>query len=327
MINSLYIKNGTPGETGIDPERFALALGDPQALLWVDMEGEAPQVCEPILREIFKFHPLAINDALHQTHIPKLDNWETYLFIALNAVVYHQEEGSLEIMELDVFLGDNYIITHHDLPIPALKRAWNSVGHDLRYSGQGADHLLYKLTDELTVDYMQAVDELDEGIEWVEVKVFSQPTPEIVQKLFALKRATLLMRRSLSPMREVLNKLARDDYTIIDSRDQVYFRDVYDHLVRLYDIIEGLRDLVGGALDTYLSVINNRMNDIMKTLTVITTLFMPISFIVGFFGMNFFLPVTPVSEFMEMPVFIIMLSLIVLLPLGMLLWIRRRGWM
>ena len=327
MINSLYIKNGTPGETGIDPDRFALALGDPQALLWVDMEGEAPQVCEPILREIFKFHPLAINDALYQTHVSKLDNWDSYLFIALNAIFYHQEEGSLDTIELDVFLGDNYIITHHDLPIPALKRAWNSVGHDLRHSGQGADHWLYKLTDELTVDYMQTVDELDEGIEWVEDQVFSQPTPEIIQKLFDLKRATLLMRRSLSPMREVLNKLARDDYSVIDSRDQVYFRDVYDHLVRLYDIVEGLRDMVGGALDTYLSVINNRMNEIMKTLTVITTLFMPLSFITGFFGMNFFMADPPISVFTETTAFIIMLGLIIFVPLGMYSWIRRRGWM
>ena len=134
------------------------------------------------------------------------------------------------------------------------------------------------------------------------------------------------MRRIVSPQREVLNKLARDDYLVIDAEGRVYFLDVYDHLVRLYDINEGLRDLIGGALDTYLSVINNRMNDVMKTLTIITTLFMPISFLVGFFGMNFFQPFTRLDAWTSNPAFILTLAVVVLMPFGMFLWIRRRGW-
>jgi magnesium transporter len=132
----------------------------------------------------------------------------------------------------------------------------------------------------------------------------------------------------LSPLREVLNKLARDDYDVIDAKDRVYFRDVYDHLVRLHDISESLRDLVGGVLDTYLSVINNRMNEIMKTLTLITTLFMPITFVTGFFGMNFFQPVsTELSRWTSNPAFIVMLTIVIVTPMGMFLWMRRRNWM
>src|SRR4030043_2330715 len=140
---------------------------------------------------------------------------------------------------------------------------------------------------------MQVVEALDEEIEIVEDEVFGKPTAEMVQRIFTLKRATLHLRRVLSPLREVLNKLARDDYAVIDAKDRVHFRDVYDHMVRLHDISESLRDLVGGVLDTYLSVITNRMNEIMKTLTIITTLFMPISFVTGFFGMNFFFLAAP----------------------------------
>ena len=157
--------------------------------------------------------------------------------------------------------------------------------------------------------------------------MLGKPPADIVQRIFTLKRATLHLRRVLSPLREVLNKLARDDYDVIDAKDRVYFRDVYDHLVRLHDISESLRDLVGGVLDTYLSVINNRMNEIMKTLTLITTLFMPIAFVTGFFGMNFFQPIADqllpwTSNFS----FIVVLLIILGTPLGMFLWMRRRKW-
>jgi magnesium transporter len=137
----------------------------------------------------------------------------------------------------------------------------------------------------------------------------------------------LSLRRIIGPQREVLNKLARDDYGVIDQHDQVYFRDVYDHLVRLYDITESIRDLVSGTLDTYLSVINNRMNEIMKTLTIITTLFMPISFLTGFFGMNFFEPVARLYGWTSPLAFIITLAILITVPWGMFYYIRHRKWM
>jgi magnesium transporter len=145
--------------------------------------------------------------------------------------------------------------------------------------------------------------------------------------IFSAKRAVLHLRRIIGPQREVMNKLARDDYRVIDSKARVYFRDVYDHLVRLHDITESIRDLVGGTLDSYLSVINNRMNEIMKTLTLITTLFMPLSFITSFFGMNFFVPSAPLTSWVTKQVFMVALLFLVLMPVGMFFWIRRRGWM
>src|SRR4030065_584150 len=175
---------------------------------------------------------------------------------------------------------------------------------------------------------MQVVESWDEEIEIVEDEVIGRPSAEMVQRIFILKRATLHLRRVLSPLREVLNKLARDDYAVIDAKDRVYFRDVYDHLVRLHDISESLRDLVGGVLDTYLSVINNRMNEVMKTLTLITTLFMPISFVVGFFGMNFLQPVSSqLIPWTDNTAFMLTLAIIVVAPVGMFFWMRQRHWM
>ncbi len=328
MLRALYYDGTGDMLVEITPSSFSEALNNNSGVLWVDFGGEDPDPSEEILLNTFQFHPLAVDDALHETHVPKVDDWEKYLYIAMHAISFTSGEEDIEAIELDVFLGDNYIVTHHDLPIHALNRVWDACLRDARYFKRGADHVMYKLTDELIVDYMEVVETLDEEIELVEDEVIGKPTNEMVQKIFTLKRATLHLRRVLSPLREVLNKLARDDYAVIDARDRVYFRDVYDHLVRLHDISESLRDLVGGVLDTYLSVINNRMNEIMKTLTLITTLFMPISFVAGFFGMNFFQPVARVLiPWTGNPAFILMLIVVIATPVSMFLWMRRRKWM
>ncbi len=328
MLRAIYYNGNGDQLTEISSEGFADALKNQSGVLWVDFGGEEPEPTEEILLQTFKFHPLAVDDALHETHVPKVDDWEQYLYIAMHAISFTSGEEDIEGIELDIFLGENYIVTHHDLPIQALNRVWDASTRDVRYFKRGADHVLYKLTDELIVDYMQVVETLDEEIERVEDQVMGRPNNEIVQRIFILKRATLHLRRILSPLREVLNKLARDDYGVIDAKDRVYFRDVYDHLVRLHDISESLRDLVGGVLDTYLSVINNRMNEIMKTLTLITTLFMPISFVAGFFGMNFFQPISkPLITWTTTPAFIVMMVIVLGTPLGMFWWMRRRKWM
>jgi magnesium transporter len=186
---------------------------------------------------------------------------------------------------------------------------------------------MYRLTDEIVASYMPAVEELDAEIDRAEDELFERPTTSTLEHIFHLKRAALHLRRIVGPQREVLNKLARDDYPVIDDQARVYFRDVYDHLVRLHDISESLRDLVSGTLDTYLSVVNNRMNEIMKTLTLITTLFMPISFVVGFFGMNFFQPVSDdLIVWTTNPAFYVAAAILLVMPLGMWMWMRRRGW-
>lgn len=295
--------------------------------LWVDIQGEEPQACEPLLRQVFGFDALAVDDALTETHVPKVDDWERYLYIVLHDISYARSAGEIEISELDVFLGKNFLVTYHEFPISGLEKAWNTCIKDARHVRLGADHFLYRVSDEIVNDFLLAVDAMDEDLEDLQDSIFRNSEPRILQKIFALKRSSLHLRRSLSPLREVFNKLARDDFQQIDGRDQMYFRDIYDHLVRLHDISESLRDLAGGVLDTYLSVINNRMNEIMKTLTIITSFFMPISFVAGFFGMNFFMADPPVSSFTSMPVFLLVLIVVVATPVGMMYWMKRRKWL
>ena len=328
MIRSLYRTQDGHIHTDLRPSELAAALQDTDGLLWVDLAGEPPEACEPILHEVFGFHPLAVDDALQESHVPKVDDWGQYLYLVLHAVVFDQQDDEpMDTLELDMFVGKSYLVTYQARPIAAVGRVWTACQRDERHLQKGVGHLLYELADELVADYMPVVEEMDEAIDRIEDQIFDNPGPPLLAGIFTLKRALLHLRRIIAPQREVLNKLARGDYAVIDTKDRVFFRDVYDHLVRLYDITESLRDLVGGALETYLSVVSNRMNEVMKTLTVITTLFMPISFLAGFFGMNFFQPVAPLDAWTDHPAFVLMMVAVVLVPVGMYLWMRKRAWM
>jgi magnesium transporter len=328
VIRSLYRREDGQIRTALGSEELTAALQDTDGLLWVDMAEEPPSVCEPILHEIFGFHPLAVDDALRESHVPKVDDWGPYLYLVLHAVVFDQQDDEpLHTQELDVFLGQRYLVTYQARPIAAVDRTWESCQRDERHLARGVGRLLYRLVDELVADYMPVVEEMDAAIDHIEDRVFDDPARALLERIFSLKRALLHLRRVVAPQREVLNKLARGDYAVIDVEDRVFFRDVYDHLVRLHDITESLRDLVGGALETYLSVVNNRMNDVMKTLTVITTLFMPLSFVVGFFGMNFFQPVISLEAWTGRMAFGLTLAATVVIPVGMYFWMRRRAWL
>jgi magnesium transporter len=327
MIRSLYFLPGVSLQKDLAPETFQELIRNPQAVLWVDFISEPPETSLPILQD-FKFHPLAIDDALQETHVPRLDDWGEYLYIVFNYMdVKKNGEGwESHVDELDIFLGRNYIVTHHDEPITAIEDTWISCDRDPRALQEGADHLLYKIADYLIAEYMPLVEKIDDAIDKIEDQVFDRPSPRTLEQLFTLKRVLLAMRRIVLPQREVMNKLARDDFQVVDPKDRIFFRDLYDHLVRLHDLNESLRDLVGGVLDTYLSVVNNRMNEIMKTLTGITVLFMPLTFLTGFFGMNFFEPLGLMKEWTSSPVFYLVLAVTVLLPVVMYLWMRRRTW-
>lgn len=327
MIRSLYRTQDGHIRTDLSPAEFATALRDVHGLLWVDFSCESSDVCEPILRQTFGFHPLAVDDALEETHVPKVDDWGQYLYLTLHAVTFDQQkDGPLDTLELDAFLGPNYLVIYRAQPIASVDRVWAACQRDDRHLQKGAVHLLYELGDEMIADYMPVIEQIDDAIDQIEDEIFNDPAPTLLQQLFILKRALLRLRRIVAPQREVLNRLARGDYGLIAEEQCFFFRDLYDHLVRLHDITESLRDLVGSALDTYLSVVNNRMNDVMKVLTIITTLFMPLSFLTGFFGMNFFQPTTPLDGWTSGLAFGLALAAMVLVPVAMHMWMRRRAW-
>lgn len=322
MIRTMY-RSGKGGFTiDVPATHWRVALRDADGLLWVDMQDEPAEKIEPLLRDIFNFHPLAIDDAVRETHVPKIDNWGEYVYAVLHGIQYDAKEIKLGVLELDVFLGRNFLVSHHKQPLDIVNRVWSSACTDQRRLERGPDFLLYDLLDLLSAEYMPVIDSIDDTIDHIEDEVFDNPTRHTLNTIFAIKRVALQMRRIIGPQREVLNRLARDDYAMIDPKDRVYYRDVYDHLVRLADINESLRDLIGGALDTYLSVTSNRTNEIMKVLTIISALFMPLAFLTGFFGMNF-----TTIPFDSPWLLVGALGTMVATPVVMYVLFKRRGWM
>jgi magnesium transporter len=314
-------------DRSLGPQDITAALADPEGLIWVDFFDEPDESCERTLRDVFHFHPLAIDDALRESHVPKVDDWGTWLYLVLHAVDFQPTaDPQLASRELDIFVGANFIVTHRDLAIGPLDRVWDACPADERMMGRGAARLLYHIVDEIVAGHMPVVDTIDEEMERIEELILSNGGRATLPEILRIKRSLLHLRRIVAPQRETLNRLARDEFTAIPPADRVYFRDVYDHLVRLYDIAEGLRDLASGSLDTYLSVINNRMNEVMKTFTLITTLFMPITFLTGFFGMNFFTASNPPAAWTGRAVFWVICALIAVVPFLMFLWLKRRRW-
>lgn len=328
MIRILHCTKGGNCRTEIPVAELSALLQQRQGILWVDMAGEPVAACDVLLRETFGFHPLAVNDALSEVNVPKLDDWQEYLYIVLHGITYDEtRESPLNLPELDIFLGKGYIVTYHQRPLAVLEGVWGACQRNPRLLKGGADHLLYLLADELVQDHLTAVARMQETLDDLEDQIFDKPAPATLEQVFRLKRALLQLRRIIAPQREVFNKLARDDYPMIDPKDRVYFRDVYDHILQLYDLMEGLRDLVSGAFDTYLSEVNNRMNNVMKTLTVVTTLFMPLTFITGFFGMNFFAVDHPTPFWVSGLMLVVAISAMLLIPILMYWWVQRRGWL
>ncbi len=278
-------RNGS-GEISVDwpLDRIAEALADEKGTLWVDVldPGSADnRGVEAMLRDTFHFHPLAIEDALKDTHVPKVDDWGT---LSLHRLHVHRlrprDRRAVRLHELDIFLGPNFLVTYHNEPLEVIETTRKNIERDLENRlRRGPDYLLYHVLDMAVTAYLPAIEHLDEAIDDAQDEVFGNPTPATLHSIFRIKRAAARLHRMIGPMREVLNRLARDPYPMVREQHRVYFRDVYDHLVRLHDISESLRDLVAGALDTYLSVSANRTNEIMKALTVVTVMFLPLTFL------------------------------------------------
>ncbi len=313
-------------------EKLPEALGDLAGTIWIDIEDlEAANNVgvETMLREIFQFHPLAIEDALKDTHVPKVDDWGKYLYIVVDTLDFHPETDEIRLHELDLFLGSNYLVSYHNEPTEVLERHRRNIEREpegrLKF---GPAHLLYRLLDEVVAEFLPAIEHLDNEIDDAQDEVFHIPTQKTLRKIFHVKRNALHLHRVVIPMREVLNRLARDPYVQVHTDHRIYFRDVYDHLVRIHDIIESLRDLISSALDTYLSVVSNRTNDIMKALTLVNVMFLPMSFVAGFFGMNFFgdtlMFVTPILP--KAVLFWLACTVMIGTPIGMAFMAWRRRW-
>lgn len=325
-VRAIYQRPGMESPKPIAQEHLAEAARERKGFLWVDIQGEASELVEPLLEDTFGFHLLAIEDALQHSHTPKIDAWDDYLYIVLHAVVADSSASLESTLEVDVFAGSRYVVTYQATATAAVERVWNMAAQSKMLLAKGPAHVLYRIIDEAEADFAPLFDAIDERISRIETEVFDNPTQELLADIFRLKRSILGLRRIMAPQREVIGKLARGGYDRFSPEEQMYFHDVYDHMVQLGDTLENLRDIVNGTLEIHLSAVSNRLNDVLKTLTIITTLFMPLTFIVGFFGMNFFQATREFLPWTGTVVFVLAIILMLATPLLMYTWIRRKGW-
>lgn len=271
----------------LPPEALADALARQEGALWVDMTGPTADD-QRVLAEVFRFHPLAIEDTLKQAQRPKLEEYDGYFFMSLHAVRPPGQRGiSVTLQEIDLFGASRYVVTVHPHPVPALEEARARLGKAAGSQRAYADHILYTIVDSAVDTYFPIIDRLDASLDRLEDHLFRRPTPRALEQLLHIKRALLHLRRVGTPLRDMFNVLTRHDSGLIRPQTLVYYRDVYDHLLRITDLIDTHRDLLTGAMEIYLTVISNRLNEVMKVLTVVTALLGAGAVITGFYGMNF----------------------------------------
>jgi magnesium transporter len=307
-------------ETGEDLSTLAEALRDPRVLLWVDAEGESPDALESLARH-FSLHPVTVEDFIHRNQRPKIEEFDRYVFLVIH-VLRAIRGDELETDELHVALMQNWLLTVHERPLEAVKRVFDRCLADPRPLQHGASFLLYLLSDAVVDGCVPVLDALGDEIDALEDAVVTAPARARMHRIFEVKRVVVQLRKIVSPQREVYNALSRRDYPYIEPQTAVYFRDVHDHLVRAFEVIDSYRDLVANTLEAYLAAISNRLGQVMKQLAIIATIFMPLSFLAGFFGMNF----TGIP-FNRPWLLGLVLATMVGLPVVMLLFFARRGWL
>jgi magnesium transporter len=293
---SAYIKFAD-GSTSTDASDASLlrAIRDPKAIFWVDMDKPTDEEYA-LLDDVFGFHPLAIEDSIQYSQRPKIESYnhvgdacrQGYFYMVIHGPDLGSFREKLRTKELDIFMSERYLVTIHEEQLASvsemLTRAERAPGAVL---DPGIDLLLYNILDRLVDNYNPILDYLQEEIDALEEQSVSDPTPQLLTQIAQKKRELLNFRRIIGPQREVLAQLTRGDVPFIRESTRVYLRDVLDHLIRAVEMIELYRDLIVGTRDIYMSSVSNNLNQIMKTLTIITVIALPVNIMTGFFGMNF----------------------------------------
>lgn len=301
-----------------------LPFKDRPTVTWIDIAGiHQPEVIEKIGSH-FGLHPLTAEDILNTDQRPKMEDFGGYLYIVLKILFYDEKKSEIASEQISVVLGQNFVLSFQEIDVdifdPLRERIRGAKGHIRK---MGADYLTYSLLDTIVDNYFVILEGLGEDIESLEERLIAHPTRQTLQTLHNLKREMIFLRKAVWPLREVISGLERGESTLIKDSTRIYLRDVYDHTIQVIDSIETSRDMLSGMLDIYLSSISNRLNEVMKVLTIIATIFMPLTFIAGVYGMNF--KYMPELEW-KWGYFTIW-AVMVAIGVSMLIYFRRKKWL
>jgi len=324
MLRTLYRHRSGTVLLNLSEEQLIAAAKESQARLWIDIMAPTLEESKLVLENIFHFHPLAVEDAIKDVHVPKLDDYGSYLYLVFHTVFPGEERMDIHTDELDVFLGANYLITMHDNATKVMDKLWNEEYHQKKGLARGPAFLLYELLDQQIDTYTPLLDQFEERMEVLGDQIFhttSRNNDRLLNDLLTAKSSALRLYRILAPQRDLLQRLTRHDYSAIPSDARIYFTDLFDHLTRMTDLAASMRDLATSTIDTYQALLNNRMNEVMKMLTMISTIFMPLSFLAGVYGMN----INLLGQ--ERPWFFYFIWFIFIGLAGAMAWFfRRRHW-
>ncbi len=280
----------TPADTlkqGLSKDETRAAFESRQGLLWVDIT-DTTEEDGIFLEQTFKFHHLAVEDCVSkQIRPPKIDDFGDYLFIVAHGINHAVESDIVDTAELDIFIGPHFVVSNHNFPLYSVESVRRLVADDGRPMKRGADFLAHALIDTLVDNVLPTIDKMDETADEIEEETVRSPQQSTIEDILKLKRSTLKIHRIMAPQREVLNRLSRSEFPLIKGEASIFYRDIYDHLVRIEDLNQTLRDRADNALSTYLSSVANRQNEVMKVLSTVATIFLPLALVAGIYGMNF----------------------------------------
>ncbi|UCE04972.1 MAG: magnesium/cobalt transporter CorA [bacterium] len=297
---------------------------DEPTVTWINIDGlHEVDIIEKIGKH-FDIHPLVLEDIVHTGQRAKMEDFESYIYIVLKMLYYEEDEDDIKEEQLSLILGSNFVISFQervgDVFNPVRERIRSG---KFRIKKRQADYLCYALMDAVIDNYFLILEKLGEKIEILEEGLLRNPTPETLQTIHNMKRKMISLRKSVWPLRELISGLERSESSLFQESTYIYFRDVYDHTIQVIDTIESFRDMVSGMLDTYLSSVSNRMNEVMKVLTIIATIFIPLTFIAGIYGMNFeFMPELKWHWSYPM-IWLVMIAVVA----AMVLYFRKKKWL
>lgn len=288
--------------------------------VWADFSQPTAEEIK-LLTDYFHFHPLAVEDCMHVLQRPKIDYYDEVYFLVLHAL--HAED--VKPLEVDLFLGPNYLVSYHHEELDEMDQAWERIkehaGERTIWS-KATIAVAYTVMDKLVDGYFPILYAIEDELAELEVRSSDEPIDELMNQVFILRSKLLRLRRTIVPMRDLLYRVIHSQRMQGGREHKLYFTDIYDHLLKLTDMLEADREMTADLRDSYISLSSNRMNNIMKTLTVITTIFMPLTLIAGIYGMNF----TYMPELKMHYGYIGVIVLMVLLSGGMIIWFKKRGW-
>ncbi|HVZ40609.1 MAG TPA: magnesium/cobalt transporter CorA [Candidatus Kapabacteria bacterium] len=338
MIDIYVYRKGAVGTAKLD-ELQAITKEEPEAVYWIDMHDPTPEEEDAVLASTMQFHPLAIMDCRRERvdpnrgdHLPKVEDYGRYIFSIINPIELGPADDSgmpvIATRQLNVFLGHAFIVTHHYEPARAIEEVVEACSRNAMHLGRGPDYIYHLILDAIVDDYTPILDVFDEHIEDLEDVIFHGAPQTALPQLLSMKRQAFKLRRITTYQREMVYRLSRGEFPLVTQDEIAYYRNVFDHLVRAAELAESYRDILTGLLDAYLSMTSNRMNEIMKMLTIISTIFLPLTFIVGLYGMNFDTSSSPYNmpELKWALGYPMVWAIMIATSIGMLIYFRRKKW-